>query len=112
MEILYSEVFKGHKPLRYHPENPKRLEFAIEGLKERDLWINVEEPPRAEINDILKVHSNEYVKKIQGLSESGFSFIDWIHTFLHTHGKQPSWLLEHLCKWQSSHSKRRMFIWL
>ena len=76
MEILYSEVFKGHKPLRYNPENPKRLEFAIEGLKECDLWINVEEPPRAEINDILKVHSNEYVKKIQGLSESGFSFID------------------------------------
>ncbi|USH00577.1 hypothetical protein K1720_03775 [Thermococcus argininiproducens] len=76
MRIFYSEVFKDHKPEGYHPENPKRLELVIEGLKEHALWINVEQPPMAGMNDILKVHSNEYVKKIQGLSERGFSFVD------------------------------------
>ncbi len=76
MRIFYSEVFKDHKPEGYHPENPKRLEFAVEGLKEFDLWKNVEEPPEAKVEELLRAHSKEYVEKIRELSKTGFSFID------------------------------------
>lgn len=76
MEILYSEVFKEHKPLTYHPENPERLELAIVGLRESGLWRNVREPPEAEVEELLRVHSEEYVERIRELSKTGFSFVD------------------------------------
>lgn len=76
MKILYSEVFKAHRAEAYHPENPKRLELAVEALKTRGLWENPEEPPEAEVKEILKVHSPEYVEEIRQLSERGVTYID------------------------------------
>ncbi|WP_175058806.1 histone deacetylase family protein [Thermococcus sp. 2319x1] len=76
MEILYSEVFKEHKPLRYHPENPERLELAIEGLRNSGLWMNIREPPEAKVEKLLRVHSEKYVEMIRELSKTGFSFVD------------------------------------
>ncbi|AHF80720.1 histone deacetylase family protein [Thermococcus paralvinellae] len=75
-KILYSPIFKEHKPLNYHPENPKRLDFAIAGLKAKNIWKNIVEPTPASIDEILEVHSENYVEKIRKASQIGFHYID------------------------------------
>ena len=76
LRILYSPIFKEHKPLDYHPENPKRLDFTIEGLKAKNLWENIVKPTPASIDEILEVHSENYVEKIRRSSQIGFHYID------------------------------------
>ncbi|NJE08579.1 histone deacetylase family protein [Thermococcus sp. M39] len=74
--ILYSHIFKEHKPLDYHPENPNRLDFAIEGLKSKNLWQNIIEPNPANIEEILEVHSENYVEMIKKAVQMRFHYID------------------------------------
>ncbi|WP_456420959.1 histone deacetylase family protein [Thermococcus sp.] len=68
--VIYSPVFLEHKPEDYHPENPKRLLRAVEALKRLNLWKPVEPAPVPE-EELLKVHSREYVELVR---EKGFSF--------------------------------------
>ncbi len=75
LRIFYSPVFKDHRPSVYHLERPERLDTAVDALKARGLWRNVAEPEMASLNDLLEVHSREYVERIQNLSRS-FSMID------------------------------------
>lgn len=69
-EVLYSPLFREHKPEEYHPENPSRLDYAIEGLKANDLWKNIREPEEATPNDLLGVHERPYVARVRELSKS------------------------------------------
>ncbi|AGT34239.1 hypothetical protein OCC_13750 [Thermococcus litoralis DSM 5473] len=112
MEILYSEVFKEHKPLRYHPENPERLELAIEGLRESDLWRNVREPPEAEVEELLRVHSEEYVERIIELSKRASPLLTPTPMYLQPLGKLLLRLLGQLLKQLGLLSKGKTFILL
>ena len=76
IRILYSDIFREHKPLDYHPENPRRLDFAVAGLKAKNLWRNIVEPTPAGVDEILEVHSENYVEKIRKASQIGFHYID------------------------------------
>jgi acetoin utilization deacetylase AcuC-like enzyme len=73
--VLYSPIFLEHKPPQYHPENPGRLLKAVESLKKTDLWRNVSEPTPVQEEELLRVHSKEYVLEIKEASRS-FSYID------------------------------------
>lgn len=73
--ILYSPAFLEHGPKNYHPENPERLIGAVESLKRTGLWRNVVEPEPVPEEELLKVHSREYVELVKSLGE-GFAYID------------------------------------
>jgi len=76
-KIFYSPLFREHRPEGYHPENPNRLDYAINGLKEASLWKEelVEEPSDVSVEEILTIHESRYVERIRNLS-SGFSYLD------------------------------------
>jgi len=73
MEILYSEDFLLHEPPYPHPENPNRLRVALRSV--RGLG-EVVEPPPASIADVLRVHSEGYVKSIVEAVERAPVMID------------------------------------
>jgi len=68
-KIYYDDVFLKHRSFTYHPENPERLKMVIEGLKEKGLWKNIVKPEKAEVEDLLKVHSSDYVEFIREYCE-------------------------------------------
>ncbi|WP_010480090.1 histone deacetylase family protein [Thermococcus zilligii] len=72
--VLYSQVFLEHRPKNYHPENPGRLERAVESLRKAGLWRPVEPEPVPE-EELLRVHSEDYVKLVKSLGER-FTYID------------------------------------
>ena len=65
MKIYYDEVFLQHKPNGYHPENPNRLKIIRKALEEKGIWQNVVKPKEARVEDLLKVHDEEYVDFIR-----------------------------------------------
>ncbi len=73
--ILYSPAFLEHRPGDYHPENPERLMRAVKSLKRADLWRNVIEPEAIPEEELLRVHSKEYVELVREKSQS-FSYLD------------------------------------
>ena len=73
--ILYSTAFLEHRPKDYHPENPERLIRAVESLKRADLWGNVIEPEAIPEEELLRIHSKDYVELVREKSRS-FSYID------------------------------------
>ncbi|ASJ01287.1 histone deacetylase family protein [Thermococcus gorgonarius] len=73
--VLYSPVFLEHKPRDYHPENPGRLERAVGSLKRTGLWENVIGPKPAQEEELLKVHSEDYVELVKSLGKE-FTYID------------------------------------
>lgn len=72
MKIYYDDVFLKHKPLGYHPENPKRLEIIMEALKERGFWKDIVKPRIADFEELLQVHEEEYVKFIKERCKVGY----------------------------------------
>jgi len=72
--VIYSPVFLEHKPENYHPENPERLLRAVEALKRLNLWKPIEPTPVPE-EELLKVHSRDYVELVREKSFS-FSYLD------------------------------------
>ena len=72
--VIYSPVFLEHKPENYHPENPGRLLRAVEALKRLNLWKPIEPTPVPE-EELLKVHSRDYVELVREKSFS-FSYLD------------------------------------
>ncbi len=74
--ILYTPIFLEHRPEGgYHPENPRRLKRAVEGLKKAGLWKNVIEPEAVQEKELLKVHDEEYVELVKELGRS-FNYLD------------------------------------
>ena len=72
--VIYSPVFLEHRPENYHPENPDRLLRAVNSLKRLDLWKPVEPVPVPE-EELLKVHSRDYVELVREKSRA-FSYLD------------------------------------
>jgi acetoin utilization deacetylase AcuC-like enzyme len=60
-----------------HPENGRRLTAIEEAMSERD-WLDLElvEAPRAEREQLLRIHDAAHVDMIEGLSAKGGGMID------------------------------------
>ncbi len=65
--VIYSPLFLEHRPPSYHPENPSRLLTAIKTLEELRLWEPIEPEPVPD-EELLKVHSKEYVERVRKAS--------------------------------------------
>ncbi len=70
--IIYHEDYLKHDPGRGHPECPDRLKETIKYLREIDLLrkfkIELLKPETANEEDIALVHTEDYIKQIETLS--------------------------------------------
>ncbi|MBD3405577.1 MAG: histone deacetylase [Candidatus Lokiarchaeota archaeon] len=76
-KIVYDEIFKLHEMAPGHPENPLRLEAALEGIREINTIegeIGFLKPKRAELEDIYKIHDKKYIEHVKDQSEKGGGF--------------------------------------
>uniref|UniRef100_A0A7J3MWE9 Histone deacetylase family protein n=1 Tax=Ignisphaera aggregans TaxID=334771 RepID=A0A7J3MWE9_9CREN len=82
MIIFYNSIFYRHKPPQgiYHPENPKRLDIALNGIRANDLWEHIKNVNVVEDryrNYKLRIHSEDYIALIDNFCSSGNEgFID------------------------------------
>ncbi|WP_457752239.1 histone deacetylase family protein [Thermococcus sp.] len=65
--VIYSPLFLEHRPASYHSENPSRLLSAIKVLEKLGLWEPIE-PESVSQEELLKVHSKEYVERVREAS--------------------------------------------
>ena len=72
--VIYSPLFLEHRPKDYHPENPSRLLTALKTLEKLGLWEPIE-PEAVSEEELLKVHSREYVERVREASVRN-SYID------------------------------------
>lgn len=75
--IVYDDIFLKHDQAG-HPENAKRLESIINGLKEKRLFekINILKSRTAEIDEIMACHTKEYVEYAKEFCEKGGGYFD------------------------------------
>jgi acetoin utilization deacetylase AcuC-like enzyme len=65
--FVYDDIFLKHETPSTHPESPKRLLKILDTIKNSDVWnklIKIK-PRRAEEEDILKVHTEDYFDNIK-----------------------------------------------
>lgn len=70
--IVYSDKFLLHD-MPSHPENCKRLKYAMEFLKKKNVAekIKIKEPQEASEEELLLVHDKEHIKFIKAASSGG-----------------------------------------
>ena len=75
--IVYDQIFLKHD-LPGHPENAKRLEAALAGLKENNLIekLNQVKSRKADMEEIIFCHTKEYVEHIKKFCERGGGYLD------------------------------------
>jgi acetoin utilization deacetylase AcuC-like enzyme len=83
IHILYHNIFYLHEPPpgSYHPENPHRLTIAVNTIKNiyESQKIVVDTKIYYDLNKIhyiLKAHEKNYVDFINGLCNTGYTYID------------------------------------
>jgi len=79
MGIVYDDVYLKYDFGRGHPLNPRRLKLFFDLLKCYGLLGRVEhvEPRMASEEELLLVHSREYIEKVKRLSEKGHGMLDF-----------------------------------
>jgi acetoin utilization deacetylase AcuC-like enzyme len=75
--IVFDPIFLKHNQPG-HPENAKRLESILTGLKESGLLQKLEQVKsrRAEIGEISCCHTEEYIKYVKEFCEKGGGYLD------------------------------------
>jgi len=75
--IVFDPIFLKHNQPG-HPENAKRLEFIIGGLKEKGLLSELKriESRQAEIDELAICHTKEYVEYVKEYCEKGGGYFD------------------------------------
>jgi len=75
--IVFDEIFLKHDQAG-HPENAKRLDSIISGLKEKRLLekVNILKSRTAEIDEIAVCHTKEYVEYAKEFCEMGGGYFD------------------------------------
>ncbi len=79
INIIYDDIHWLHRPIHgYHPENPDRLERAVNVLKRMGIWSNAEIHGITlyDESSISIVHSMSYIEWIRKESMKGFHYID------------------------------------
>ncbi|MBW1781562.1 MAG: histone deacetylase [Deltaproteobacteria bacterium] len=76
--IVKDERYLDHKPGRFHPESPKRLEAIYAMLEEPDMeGVFLDLPPRPATRDeLLRIHAPRYVDMILATAGKGHSSLD------------------------------------
>ncbi|MEM2878357.1 MAG: histone deacetylase [Candidatus Hadarchaeales archaeon] len=73
--LVYSEKYLEHSPSTGHPERPERLISIVGGLRDAGLWgppkTRIIDPPPATLDDVLLVHTKEYVENVRKHCMSG-----------------------------------------
>ncbi|MEZ0248924.1 MAG: histone deacetylase family protein [Thermoproteus sp.] len=71
MKVYYTEIFKGHEVGAGHPENPRRLDYALLGVKEADAAA-VEPRLRDDVRERVETaHRRDYVNYVEDLCNAG-----------------------------------------
>ncbi len=72
-QVFYDPATRRHEPSGDHPENPKRLDAVMESVRtlERQGRVGVTTPRPASEDEILRVHSLEYLKLVRGEIAAG-----------------------------------------
>src|SRR5262245_37920383 len=73
MEVFSDPMMLRHEPPDDHPESPKRLDVVLGTVRrlERDGRLSLVTPRLATDNDLLLVHTPEYVKKVRAEIAAG-----------------------------------------
>jgi len=78
--IIYDEKYLEHEQNPFHPERKERLSYTIDQLMEEGIFenenIKLIKPSPAKEEDILRVHTKEYVEFLKRESKRG-GFIDF-----------------------------------
>src|SRR6185503_16522095 len=71
-QVFYDPVMLRHEPEGDHPENPKRLDAAMESVRalERQSRLTVVAPRPATEDEILRVHTPQYLKLVRAEIEA------------------------------------------
>jgi len=66
-QVFYDPTVLRHEPPSDHPESPKRLDAAMGAVRilERQGRVSIAPPRPATEDDVLLVHTTEYVKKVR-----------------------------------------------
>lgn len=69
--FLYDDVFLKHETPLFHPENKDRLVSIMNRLRDSSLWDKLYRVGfnKAEIEDLLLVHTSEYVERLMHFKE-------------------------------------------
>jgi len=76
--IVKDERYMNHHMGAHHPESPQRLEAIYSMLEEPDMRGNFREIPvrRAERDELLLIHSNEYVDTLASTDGKEYTYLD------------------------------------
>jgi len=75
--IVYSDIHWLHQDPYGHPENPERIEIALNALRRNGLINHFEKADLTQRDDsVYLVHSREYVEWIRNECMKGFHYID------------------------------------
>ena len=76
--IVRDERFMEHQMGPYHPESPERLEVIYAMLDGADMRGHFQEVPvrRAEIEELLLIHSPEYVEELAATEGKEYTYLD------------------------------------
>ena len=76
--IVKDERYLNHQMGDYHPESPQRLEVIYDMLKDPDMEGHFKEVPvrRAEKDELLLVHSPDYVARIAATEGKEYTYLD------------------------------------
>jgi acetoin utilization deacetylase AcuC-like enzyme len=70
MTIVFHERYLDHRQGGFmHPESPERLEATISRLKKEGFWKDVLTPGPAKMEDLLLVHTEEYLDMLKNFGE-------------------------------------------
>lgn len=78
ISLVHSPEYAKHQN-ETHPENQKRLEVLMNSLRKEGLLekLNVHQPDPASEEDILRVHTSEYLKNLKTFTEQGGGYLDF-----------------------------------
>ena len=78
--IVYDKKYLEHEQTPTHPERRERLAYTLDQLIEEGIFdfeeIKLIKPERANIDDVLSVHTKDYVSFLEKMSKTG-GVIDW-----------------------------------
>ena len=81
--FITDDLFLEHRPPAGHPERPERLEGLVMHLRESELWRqarHISARP-AEIEDLLRVHSEAQIRAVERVCAGGGGLLDEGDTF-------------------------------
>ena len=78
--FIYDPLYLEHCPPAGHPERPERLSHLVGRLKNDGVWDTLEHivPVPATREQLLAVHSDEYVNLVMEVSNRGGGQLDWV----------------------------------